>query len=94
MSKFKSVKIGESTHLEFIEFFLGKEILDLYLERYDPSFTRSFEPTSIVRYEHNLADSINEAFSWGYTKEGHDFWSKQHRIISSDLNFLIKNNVL
>jgi hypothetical protein len=94
MSKFKSVKIGESTHLEFIECFLGKKILDLYLERYDPGFTRSFDPKSIVRNEHNLSDSINEAFSWGYTKEGHEFWSKQHNIISNNLNFLIKNNAL
>ena len=94
MSKFKSVKIGESTHLEFIECFLGKEILDLYLERYDPSFKSGFDPTSIVRYEHNLSDSINEAFSWGCTKEGHHFWSKQHNIISNRLNFLIKNNAL
>ncbi len=94
MSKFKSVKIGESTHLEFIECFLGKEILDLYLERYDPSFTRSFDPTSIVSHEYRLSDSINEAFSWGVTKEGHEFWSKQHNIISNNLNFLIKNNAL
>jgi hypothetical protein len=94
MSKFKSVKIEESTYLEFIECFLGKEILDMYLERYDPSFKRGFDPTSIVRNEHNLSDSITEAFSWGYTKEGHDFWSKQHNIISNNLNLLIKNNAL
>ena len=88
----KVVKLGESNHYDFIESFLGEDVLALYKLRFKESYRRNFDPESKVRYRHELENSINFAFCWAETPEGHDFWSRKHSIMCTNLNDLIRFN--
>lgn len=86
----KVAKIGMSTHYDFVESFLGREILELYKKYYNPDFSYRMSPDRIVMSISDLNSTINDAFDWSFTPEGHMFWSQQHNIISTNLNRLIE----
>lgn len=90
----KIVKLGESNHYDFIESFLGEDVLELYKLRFNENYRNSFNPESKVRSINDLDNSINLAFRWDETPEGHEFWSNKHRIMYNDLNELINSNLL
>lgn len=90
----KIVKFGESNHYDFIESFLGEDVLELYKLRLNENYRNNFNPESKVRNINDLNDSINLAFCWADTPEGHDFWSNKHRIMYNDLNDLTNSNLL
>lgn len=76
----------KKTELKYLTSFLKEnDCYYQYIKNYNNYSNEYYMPLTILKYSYNL---INNAFVWGETNEGFDYWEKKHEEWLDNFSFL------